>query len=235
MRGRWEDAWLSQVYKSPITQMLNHLCLAGFRGVEVDRAAYQDYGRAFENGLQPIIGNPAIVSSDGRYAFYDLTDYGLRTKDQFSAEAWNALVQAEFDTVFIRPGDGMGPLESRSEHTWRWCNPESAIIFYNRFSSAHVVELRMSIHTGYSVPAHLVIEYPGGKEEIQISSTGSYYQHSIRVPPGRSLMKLHSDVKPFRAPGDPRLLFWRVDDLRVYQARDQHTSLFPQEDFSILN
>jgi hypothetical protein len=93
----------------------------------------------------------------------------------------------------------------------------------------------MSIDTGYTVPATLAMEYPGGKEEIQISLSATHYQHSIRVPPGRSVMKLHSDAKPFRAPGDPRLLFLRLGDLRVQRPGAHVTSLYPQQNFSILN
>lgn len=238
MRGRWEDVWLQQVDRLPTLQLITHLCVAGFRGVEVDRAAYADSGRAFEANLQQIVGRPMVESANRHFAFYDLTTFDRQMKSRFTAEEWSQLSQAELNTVFVRPSDGMGPVEGNAEHSWRWCDPDSTLVFYNRLSGAHTIDLEMSIYTGHTMPASLTLEYAGSKDEIQISLGGTNYRRSISVGPGRSVMHLRSNAKAFKTPGDQRTFYFRLVDLRVQQAENKaflKDALYSDKSFSIFN
>jgi phosphoglycerol transferase len=59
----------------PVSQFLPIVSSLGFQGVWVDRLGYDDHGAQVERELTQLVGPPALVSVNGRFAFYDLRSY----------------------------------------------------------------------------------------------------------------------------------------------------------------
>lgn len=69
--GRPDAVWQEQTASVPPPQMLATLRSRGFSGIVIDRFGYTDAALETALAAQPGVGQ-ALVSSDGRYAFYSL-------------------------------------------------------------------------------------------------------------------------------------------------------------------
>ena len=74
MKGRPTD-WAMRTAGLPTSRLLPRTAAAGFDGIYLDRFGYPDRGARLETQLRRIVGPPALVSRDGRLAFYDLRSY----------------------------------------------------------------------------------------------------------------------------------------------------------------
>ncbi len=99
MKGRSADAWQKAASDQPSAAMLRSLALAGFSGVYVDRAGFDDRGLALEAGLVREAGAAAIESGDHRLAFYDLRPFATALRDRLGPESWAEARSACLDAV----------------------------------------------------------------------------------------------------------------------------------------
>lgn len=217
IRGRWEDAWQRRVEELPRPIELQTLCAVGFQGIYVDRSGFADGGVAYEKPLRDLVGPPALVSSSGRRAFYSLAKCKERLGGDRTAEDWSSLSTRMMNAVFLHPARGVGPVERSAVHTWHWCAKDIDIAIHNGMLKAQHIEVELDLYTGYERPSTGRIEYPGGREYIRISSAGYHYRRSLTAPPGRSTLAIRTDAKQYGAPGDPRELFVRLEDLHVHE------------------
>lgn len=73
MKGRPADAWHRQIAQEPIADQLEILARAGFAGITIDRAGYGDAASsAVEKELARKLGRPVIVSTSGRFTYYEM-------------------------------------------------------------------------------------------------------------------------------------------------------------------
>ncbi|MDQ3647024.1 MAG: hypothetical protein M3433_00270 [Actinomycetota bacterium] len=77
MVGRPED-WAAKLKGMPPQLILPNAAGAGFSGIWIDRFGLADRGRMLEVSLTRAIGNGAVQSRDGRYAFFDIRAYKRR-------------------------------------------------------------------------------------------------------------------------------------------------------------
>ena len=99
MKGRYGDAWQKAASDRPAPGMLRSLALAGFSGVYVDRAGFDDRGVALEAALVREAGAAAIESGDHRLAFYDLRPFATALRDRLGPEGWAEARSACLDAV----------------------------------------------------------------------------------------------------------------------------------------
>jgi phosphoglycerol transferase len=74
IKGRPTSDWSGQLEQYGEGSVARLGVIAGFAGVVIDRNASLDRGAALEEALGAQIATPPIVSSDDRFAFYDLTE-----------------------------------------------------------------------------------------------------------------------------------------------------------------
>jgi hypothetical protein len=86
MRGREGDLWLRTIDGMPLEQQIDSIAQAGFSGIYLDRFGYDD--AEDEKGLRKALGEPTVVSRDGRYAFYDLRARVASLQRGLSDGAW---------------------------------------------------------------------------------------------------------------------------------------------------
>lgn len=72
MKGRPEGDWPKYLSQSGTEAMVQGAAAAGFAGISIDRLGYADRGAALESELREILGDPAVVSSEGTYSFWSL-------------------------------------------------------------------------------------------------------------------------------------------------------------------
>jgi phosphoglycerol transferase len=105
MHGRATDRQHQFIAGQPTATMCELLAGLEFEGIYVDRLGYADGGQAIEAELKPLLGAPAVVSANGRMAYYSLASLkptlkdslpGLRAAaDGFPSIAWSKHVGRE--------------------------------------------------------------------------------------------------------------------------------------------
>lgn len=81
MKGRFWDNWQVAVASAPPEGMLDHLHITGFTGLLIDGYGYPDGGTGMNSIVINLTGEKPFLSKDGRYAFFNLTNY-MDKKDQ---------------------------------------------------------------------------------------------------------------------------------------------------------
>ncbi len=73
MKGREGDRFFRALAQQPMQQQLDVIGRLGFAGIHIDRGGFADKGAALEEGLRKLLNaGPALISPDGRQAFYRL-------------------------------------------------------------------------------------------------------------------------------------------------------------------
>jgi phosphoglycerol transferase len=72
----------------PATEWLTDAVAIGFRALVVDRTAVEGQFKVpdVEPSLTPVLGDPTMVSANGRYAYYDLRTFAAASLTQFGAD-----------------------------------------------------------------------------------------------------------------------------------------------------
>jgi hypothetical protein len=75
MKGRFWDNWQAMVASSPANEMLDALYLTNFTGLLIDGYGYADGGLKTASAFETVTGVKPLMSTDGRYSFFDLRGY----------------------------------------------------------------------------------------------------------------------------------------------------------------
>lgn len=73
MKGRFWDNWQVAVIASEPVDLLGHIFATGFTGLLIDGHGYADGGSMIVDQYRNLTGVTPVISSDNRYAFFDLT------------------------------------------------------------------------------------------------------------------------------------------------------------------
>ncbi|HWQ62808.1 MAG TPA: hypothetical protein VN429_00215 [Methanospirillum sp.] len=103
MKGRFWDNWQTAVCASNPEDMMGHLYATGFTGLLVDGYGYADGGAKTENSITTLTGTKPLMSSDGRYAFYDLRSFMNQKKAGMSDAQFESAKQEYIKTMMARP------------------------------------------------------------------------------------------------------------------------------------
>jgi phosphoglycerol transferase len=211
MKGREADDWQRDLLPRPPAERLPLLALAGFGGLYVDRAGYEDHGAALEADLARMLGTAPLVSSSSRFAFYDLAPYTQSLKQPLNDHEWQARQEAVLHPVAFRwlPGWHL-PEQSEAEGTFRWCTGPGELRITNEFDRPRRLTLRMTFQTPDAGPWHLRIEGELWQEEVPVDAQGRAVTKDVVVPPGTHTLRFTCDRRPSARPGDGRVLSFRV-------------------------
>ena len=72
MKGRDGDSWQRQVVEKPLSEQIETLAAAGFRGIYVDRYGYADQAAELEAKLSVLAGTKPIEAANQRLVFFSL-------------------------------------------------------------------------------------------------------------------------------------------------------------------
>jgi phosphoglycerol transferase len=88
VKGREDARWGELVTHQPIHSMVQRLVFAGFSGIYVDRYGYSDSGRSVEYPLSQLLGEPPLVSENGRLAFFNLMNLAESIRAKYTPGEW---------------------------------------------------------------------------------------------------------------------------------------------------
>ena len=213
IKGRESDAWQVWAAAKPAPDFVSTIALAGFNGIYVDRFGYSDSGAQLEGDLAGVIGKP-MVSDNGRLAFFDLTEYQRRLREETPAGELEARRESAVSPLLPVWQNGCSYVEGSAENTWRWCGSEVQLNLVNHSHQAKTVTLEMSFAAGAAAKLH--ISSPFFSDQLEIGQSGTTpFSKTITVPPGWHSIRFDCDARPVLTPNDFRELVFRVHNFKL--------------------
>jgi hypothetical protein len=216
MRGRSGDGWLSLVSRRTPRELIETLSDAGFAGILVDRHGYQDGAAAIEAILRGALGVEPMVSSTGRLSFFNLGPFNQAARNRMTPEEQERRRDLALHPLLFFWRAGFSNLESAAGRTWRWCDREGELVIENGSRNERLLSIKMTLAAA-NPPARLTIDSALVSERLELAPMGTAFTRTLKVPPGRHMIRFRSDGKPASAPNDPRVLIWRAEDPVVEQ------------------
>jgi hypothetical protein len=194
MKGRSQD-WGDEAAAEPLSFVVPAAMAEGFAGVYVDRGAYADQGQAVEAQIRKALGvaAPALVSADGRLAFYDGRPLGQRLAATLPEAQRHALGQALVDPVQVTFGAGFYPEEVQGDKSFRWAATDATTALDNPDKAPRKVVFEATARVGARGTVQIAL--PGqAPRTIRFISGQQHLRLPFVAPPGKSAITLHADV-----------------------------------------
>jgi phosphoglycerol transferase len=209
--GREADGWRTRIAEMPPEEQAPTLVYSGFRGIWIDRSAYPDQGADLEARLTRVMGCGPMISGDGRYSLFPLTDYAKTLRSRCTEAEWLARRDEARRPVMVCWGSGFFPEERSPQGTFHWARDRSEMKLVNDGICPREVTLRMRCSSAMPGPCKLRIRGLGWDTTLDIDSRGQSVERKLILPPGTHRVLFACKGRP--APVDFRTLIFRVDDL----------------------
>jgi phosphoglycerol transferase len=219
MKGRSAGFWQETVAGMPLERMLSTLVYAGFSGVYVARAGFDDDAHQLEANLRDLLRVEPLQSADGRMLFFDLRAYGNSLRAGLSAEELQVRRDLALHPLTLTWSKEFADEERSPSGRWRWCcAPCGEIYLTNDTSRPRQAVVRLTLAAPRPAAA-MKVESPLGVVELVSDSIsgGEQYLH-LTLPPGKHCIRLSCDGPVQRFENDPRLLYFRVIDCSLTEA-----------------
>ncbi len=207
MRGRYGTDWMGWLCTRPAHDLLVEALEAGFAGLYIDRWGYADQAASLEGQLRAELQMSPMVSSDRRFAFYDI------------AKAPPRLLEAAHRTIVPLPVSFLPDfydLEVADGKEWRWCNRHGEIAIANGKPLPVRARLSLRAVSGYPTPSRLTIKTASGATRFPITAAGTPISLEMLLKPGATFVYFSTDAPRVQtAPTDIRELHFRVEDVAV--------------------
>ncbi|HXY41961.1 MAG TPA: hypothetical protein VEQ10_19955 [Vicinamibacteria bacterium] len=188
--GRNGD-WQAETSLLAPAEMARRLALAGFDGIWVDRQAFPDTGPrpwpALESALSAAVGEPPIVSSDGRYAFLRLGALRQRIAAGVEPLAWAASEARRLagSVVLPRFGPGCSVEQGSLLLPSRVCGAVAWAAFDNDGSTGR--RLMLSAGMRAARPGRLRVRVEGHEDTLALAGEVVAYRRELTLAPGGRL------------------------------------------------
>ena len=201
MKGRPQE-WTDEASAQPLSWVLPAAVAAGFAGVYVDRAAYEDRGASIEAQVRHALGvrGPKVTSADGRLVYYDAAALTRTLGTQLPFAQRKALGNALIHPVRVEYGAGTYAEESGNGKRWRWVGRDAVIAFENPDERPHRLAITATAAAG---PGVARFQLPGRVETIRFSTGTRRVRLDVEAPPGKSAVTIRVDA-PDLSGADPR-------------------------------
>lgn len=217
MKGRPED-WSSVAIERGLSnrQVVTGAAGAGFSGVWVDRAAYENNGAGIDLELRRMTGQGPSVTAEGeRWALYDLRPLRaalIRTNGRsLTRAAGVALVKP----VLVQYGPGFEPEEGGTDGSrWRWMGNRAALMIDNPAKTPQ----RMVWTAGIRGAANgrVKVSYQGVRiADVRLVEGRGQLHVAIPARSGRSVVTVRAVGSNQAGPDDPRLLITALEGATI--------------------
>ena len=209
------DAWLRAIGSAGSDQFIPNLVASGFNGLWIDRWGYDDAERAtVEFNMVKRLGQPTLVSSNGRYIFYSLigprTEWLARTPESDQSSLRLSLMEA----IGIKFGRHFYSKESNASNEWYWSQEELSLTLLNSSDRQRHVTFKATIRGAGSV--HVQVDGQTQVIQIQIGQGGSPLSVPLDlVPKSRLTILFRFEGSRVDAPGDHRRLYFGLFNPQV--------------------
>ncbi|HVF72683.1 MAG TPA: hypothetical protein VM940_13850 [Chthoniobacterales bacterium] len=214
--GRHRD-WNAKTASLPLEAMTSRIVFAGFEGVLISRGGYKD--GQLEQDLRPIAGEPAYVSTDSRWAFYDLRSYRDKLRTSLSPDEWSLRERQSRFPIALTWAGAFSVLESNKDRRWRWCGSHGRLQLTNDSDIVRTVEIAGQLQQ--FTPGSFPLEVSSGAEEQRLILGDGVvpFAKTVSIPP-RSTRELsfRFEGPVIKPPADPRELAFQLTGFTAREA-----------------
>ncbi|HEU0025226.1 MAG TPA: hypothetical protein VFQ12_11370, partial [Thermoleophilaceae bacterium] len=217
MRGREAD-WQATFSDRPMQEVVPAVVAAGFDGLWLDRAGYSDRAAKVEAELREILGyGPATERADGQALFWDLRAYAAALRGRQSAKRLSLLAESTLEPVRWIHAKGFHERQVAADGSLRWTSePAAELRLENPSDGERDNELRMQLARPGGTHAFVIVTFPDGREKTLLAKPeGSAVREPLRVPPGRSTLRLRVRAAPIKEGHEGRTLYVQVNQLQI--------------------
>jgi len=195
MKGR-QPGWQMYAGRSPEATTAAVAALAGFSGIWVDRRGYPDGGAALESELRALLGLEPMVSSDERFAVYDLRAYGAALRAELGEATWQQLADGLLNPVWPRWTDGVQRIRTdRDGNVFRIARPPSSLTLDNDGGAERDVVASLTLSNTGGSNTETEITWPDRvREQLTVGDEPLVVRHPLRLPPGESQVRLETPL-----------------------------------------
>ena len=217
VEGRPTADWQRPLAAQPADSLLPRLAALDFSGVVVDRFGYYDRAAAVETAVRRELGDPAEISPDGRFSFFDLRPYAAR-----QARTLGGAGQAQLARLTLEPtrvtwtgvdGFGSDPLDRVGTAQQRF-----TVAFENPDEAPRAVRVRLAIEGAPNSPPVRADLPDGTRLDIPLTDGRAVIDRTVSVPAGATEAVFTTDGPPISqvaaAPAERYHL--RLSDPAVY-------------------
>lgn len=211
MKGRPQD-WHAHITDAPLRSLLAGAVAGGMTGLVVDRFGYADDAAALEAELGTIMGPPTGVAQTGRMLFWDLRPLQGRLRD--AGQPLARLSELALRPIRLTFGDGFYPEESVPGMRWRWSQESATVTVDNPGPEPREVIFSVNLRTSQPGKGRTTLRLPDGSTSTidDPGPRGAVVRHRVRVPSGRSSIRLESTARATPGLRDPRRLVAQLID-----------------------
>lgn len=213
MKGEAGDAWQQAITSMPVADMVKAIVGAGFSGIYLDRFGYADNGVQIERDLSQILNEGPLVANP-RLVFFSLEYYKTVLRKGMADAEWKTY-QDRFSPPFVVYQSGFYPEEVTPGRVWRWSRAESSLRIFNLSSRAKSVLFEVAIASGHSELSSMQITSSALNKTFSLNRDGIHLAEKILLPVGETEIKLRCNSPRVIAPGDPRHMFFGIQNLTV--------------------
>lgn len=209
IKGRGSDGWQRSLAALPPAELPAALAYAGFRGLYLDRAGYADRAASLETALVTLLDTSPVISDNGRFVFFNLTDFAERLKKQLSEAEWRTRCAAASHPLLFEWRGGFFGCDGLGATACRWCSSRGELVVQNTWDQPRTVTFTFIAISDFVQPSNLQLSgLIAGQTTVGRERTP--FQTTVTVPPGRHLVRFRCDGPPHLYPNDPRHLVFNL-------------------------
>jgi phosphoglycerol transferase len=190
MYARPQD-WQPGLIDETVEQALARVSAVGFSGIVIDRRAYPDGGAELEGAIAEEAEVDPIVSTDDRYAFFDLRPYGQKLREALTPGEIESLRSATLNPLIAEPGPGLNqPIAGGSfSPNLEMLGPTAQLSLVNPSSAPRQAQLDLALQRDAG-PGLDVVLPTGRTERVR---PGRPLHEKISLPPGTITVDLEAN------------------------------------------
>lgn len=215
VKGR-ESMWQERLADMTPTEAIESVAIAGFDALWIDRYGYADAGAEMDVAALAVAGAP-IVSSEGRFAVYDLRPLRAELEADLGTDETQRRAAALLLPVDLLYGEGFSVVETSDAGTYSWAGTEANLVVRNFQPGKRRVRLEFSVQAAVPGEHSLRITGPGIDQTVTLVEAPRVLTFDIDVSGLSVDLSLVTDA-PRRVTTDPRDIRFRVIDPTVTDA-----------------
>jgi phosphoglycerol transferase len=185
MKGRPQD-WSAALATAPAEVAATAAAAAGFDALELDQDGYVD--KPPDAVLRERLGEPLVMSDDGRYALFDLRPYRTELVARGGDVPVDAAGTAALHPVQLAYGEGFEELRRGEDPRSRRSVARTArILFDNPWPRPRAVSFETELVVGDGTERAVELHFPdGSRTTVRATGRPTIVQRELQLPPGRS-------------------------------------------------
>ncbi len=208
-----DGGWWKTTAQLPEEELIQKILLAGFTGISIDTHGYSDDAKL--KTLQKVTGIDPILSSGGRYAFFDLVPKIEKMADFLNSSDAAFLRLKILNSLFPNYNVGVYEAEKSGDTSWRWCRQKCAIWLKNALNTPRKIRLHIKVKS--TGPKDVTFLYMDTKNELVSETTASI--DIVLKPLFNHRFYLESSGERVFAPNDSRKMYFQILEFNIEELK----------------